>query len=163
MFVYRLTKYDRALRDERGAFQGDDWMSISDIGSTFNGTRLSAHEYLRVEAAHLSVVASFIEEANIDNLVVLAPPPEDIGHDRFLRSGLKDQERLGVIEVTDVLRLMLREELSCRLQSADRFYLQVGFDYYVFFGVDRPTPTQRGLCRRRWPLPRRRVPFATLA
>jgi hypothetical protein len=38
----RVTKYDPALRvGGRGAFTGDDWTSVSDVGRTFDGVVLT--------------------------------------------------------------------------------------------------------------------------
>jgi hypothetical protein len=37
----RVTKYDPALRDERGGFTGDDWTSVSDVGGLFSGRVLT--------------------------------------------------------------------------------------------------------------------------
>lgn len=34
---FRVTKYDPSLRAEGGAYFGDDWTSINDIGRTFRG------------------------------------------------------------------------------------------------------------------------------
>jgi hypothetical protein len=47
---YRVTKYDPALRDERGAYTGDDWTMFDQIGETFSGVRLTLSTYLDLEA-----------------------------------------------------------------------------------------------------------------
>ena len=65
---FRVTKYDPNLREEGGAYMGDDWTSISDIGQTFSGRRLTLADYLDIEANHLTVLASFIEEARVEFL-----------------------------------------------------------------------------------------------
>ena len=73
----RVTKYDPALRDERGAFTGDDWTSVSDVGGTFGGKLLTLHRYLDVEAQHLQVVAAFLDEAGVEAMHVRGPESYD--------------------------------------------------------------------------------------
>ena len=70
MFEYRVTKYDPAFRNAQGAYSGDDWTSISDIGKTFAGEILTRDEYQRVEDAYITVALAFIREAGIPMLTV---------------------------------------------------------------------------------------------
>jgi hypothetical protein len=140
-YAYRVTKYDSTLRDERGAFTGDDWAAISDIGETFGGTRLSLAEYLAVEARHLVAVASFVEESGVSSLI--AQGVENAGVDFPLREGM----RLSALEAVDVVRLLLRERGWCRLDEPDRFYVHVGWDYYVYIGSHQACERSVGLAR----------------
>jgi hypothetical protein len=130
-YQYRLTKYDPAQRDDRGAFQGDDWTGISDIGETFSGARLDLATYLDVEARHLSLLAAFIEESEVSELV--AEGVENASKQFRVVEG----DRLSSIAAIEAVRQMLREEGWCRLVDRDRFFIHVGWDYYIYVGSDR--------------------------
>jgi hypothetical protein len=127
-YHYRITKYQPALRDEHGAFRGDDWTSVSDIGAAFNDRKLTTSEYLAVEAAHLVAVTAFAEESGVDSLRVEA---------LNFGSGWDEGQDVGLLEVAEVVRANLREQLDCQLTATDRFHVHVGFDYYVYVGSHR--------------------------
>ncbi|MFF3667742.1 hypothetical protein [Microtetraspora malaysiensis] len=58
-----MTKYDPRLRDASGAFVGDDWTSICEIGQTFDGRVLTRRRYEQVESAYLMAVELFAQES----------------------------------------------------------------------------------------------------
>jgi small subunit ribosomal protein S1 len=57
-YVYRITKYDPADRDQRGHYIGAE-ETVSDHGP--------------VEAAYLQAVAAFAEDSGLDHLVIREP------------------------------------------------------------------------------------------
>jgi hypothetical protein len=139
----RVTKYDPALRDERGAFVGDDWTSVSDVGATFNGELLTLQHYLEVEARHLQVIAAFLAEAGVDAACVRVP--EVYAGARWWPS---EGQRLSRLETVDVVREMLRERGFCRLEAPGAVYIHVGYDYYVYIGGDVPSERSTELARQ---------------
>jgi small subunit ribosomal protein S1 len=42
------------------------------------------------------------------------------------------------VEAIETVRQTLREDGWCRLVDDERFYINVGWDYYVYVGTDRP-------------------------
>lgn len=58
---YRITKYNPALRDARGAYLPDEWTSCTDIGSSFDGKKLTAQAYLATEKAYLDAIRSIAQ------------------------------------------------------------------------------------------------------
>src|SRR5438067_1205198 len=95
------------------------------IGETFGGARLTLSTYLDVEARHLVVMAAFLEESGTS--VVMAQGVEDHNHTFCVSDGA----RLSQVEAIDAVRQMLRGEGWCRLVDDDRFYVHVGWDYYL--------------------------------
>ena len=124
----RVTKYDPALRDERGAFAGDDWTAVSDVGSTFNGELLTLHKYLEVEARYLCAVAAFLAEADIEAMTVLDVESYEA------RWWPEDGESLTRLESVDIVREMLRHRGFCRLEAPRDVYVHVGDDYHLYVG-----------------------------
>lgn len=129
---YRVTKYDPASWDESGVYTGDDWTMFSEIGEVFGGVRLTLATYLDVEAQHLVALASFLEESG--TLSVTAEGVENSGNAFRVSEGTE----LSPLEAIEAVRQMLRGEGWCRLRDGDRFYIHVGWDYYVYVGADSP-------------------------
>ncbi|MFJ4823501.1 S1 RNA-binding domain-containing protein [Streptomyces bacillaris] len=148
-YVYRLSTYDPAHRDEHRSTTGPEG-TVSDYGE--------------VESACLRAVNAFARESGIDQLAMREPevaalprfglddePPVD----RFGLAGLfpSDQEDSGkglpygfhdgAVVTPDVglelVRAMLRGTgVRCRLEVEDRFTVHVGRDRHVYIGSDRP-------------------------
>lgn len=129
---YRVTKYDSELRDASGAYTGDDWTMFEQIGQTFNGVRLTLSTYLDVESRHLVVLASFLEESGTSRVTAVGVESKDQSF------GVSEGANLSQIEAIETVRHMLREEGWCRLVDDDRFYIHVGWDYYVYVGCEKP-------------------------
>lgn len=136
-YVYEVTKYDPAHRDERGHYKGPEnvW---SDHGP--------------VEAAYLSAVAAFAENAGVTELTIRAPAvtgyinfgvePTISGHGLdglFPRdlTGYHDGARVPIATAQALVRAMLRDNgARCRLECGDRFYVEIGYDQYMDIGTD---------------------------
>jgi hypothetical protein len=129
---YRLTKYDPTLRDETGAYTGDDWTTFADIGQTFRGEPLTLATYLDVEVRHLVVLASFLEESGTTRVVAEGV---EASSDAFRVS---EGMELSPTQAVEAVRQILRDEGWCRLVDADRFYIHVGWDYYLYVGTEQP-------------------------
>jgi hypothetical protein len=135
LHYYRITKYDPALRDDDGSFPADSptsWTAFSDVGDVFGGTLLTLPTYLNAEATHLVVVASFIEEEGLASLVAQGVENANGGFRAH------EGQKVTAAEAVEAVRQMLREEGWCRLIDDDRFYIHVGWDYYVYVGTSRP-------------------------
>jgi hypothetical protein len=104
MLEYRVTKYDPAFRDSRGAYRRDVWTAVRDVGSSFGGVVLTRDQYQRVEDAYVAAALAFLREANASALTVegleshASPAPVTQG------------DSLGLAEVVEVIRRLLREE-----------------------------------------------------
>jgi hypothetical protein len=51
MISWRVTKYKPDFRDERGAYLRDEWTSLSEVGKSFGGVKLTFEEYRKIEDA----------------------------------------------------------------------------------------------------------------
>jgi len=134
MIEYRVTKYDPALRDARGAYTADDWVLFKQIGSAFGGKVLTESEYLRVEQAYIDSATAFLREGGVDSLTV-----EGIENRKKLTLEFSEGSTLALEAIGDVIRQMLREELWCRLEGAGGF-VHIGWDFYMYIGVPRRCP-----------------------
>ncbi|MFE5815939.1 RNA-binding protein [Streptomyces sp. NPDC056479] len=138
-YVYRVTKYDPADRDEHGHYTGTE-DTVSDHGT--------------IEAAYLQAVLAFAVETGIDRLSVRepqAPALASFGLERPLRNfgleGLFPTGLTGFHEGAEVpldiglelVRLMLRDSGAwCRLEAEGTFAVHVGWDQYLYVSSSRP-------------------------
>ncbi|GHH45481.1 small subunit ribosomal protein S1 [Streptomyces umbrinus] len=147
-YVYRLTKYDPADRDEYGNYIGAA-EATSDHGP--------------IEEAYLQAVAAFTEDAGIDQLAIREPQitgfthfglePAVPGHGLTGifpsdLTGYHDGAKVPVAIGLELVRAMLRDNGAwCRLEVEDVFAVHVGWDQYVYVGTS--TPSDRALARTR--------------
>ncbi|MEU9073861.1 RNA-binding protein [Kitasatospora sp. NPDC004745] len=140
--VHRITKYDPADRDDRGAYVGT-LDPVSDHGP--------------VEAAYLAAIAAFAEESGVRHLEVrepqvapgfthfgLEPPVEGHGLAGLFPpdlTGYHDGARVPLPVALELVRAMLRDSGAwCRLEAEGAFAVHVGWDQYVYVGSARPCP-----------------------
>jgi hypothetical protein len=136
--TYRITKYDPRFRASDGAYTRNAWTSVDDIGESFDGADvLTFEEYVRTENQYTYALAAFLEEAGVDVLEVrgleVAPRWAEEA------AGFQEGARIPRLGALDHCRLLLRGELSCRLETPE-FYCHVGYDYYMYIGATRPCP-----------------------
>ncbi|MEV6324319.1 S1 RNA-binding domain-containing protein [Nocardia sp. NPDC051787] len=147
-YVYRVTKYDPADRDEHGGYTGAE-ESVSDHGP--------------VEAAYLQAVAAFAEDTGVHQLTIREPritgllrfgvEPAVEGHGLAGLfptdlTGYHDGAQVPVAVGLELVRAMLRENgASCRLEVEDVFAVHVGWDQYLYVGTNQPC--ERALSRTR--------------
>lgn len=141
---WRVTKYDPKLRNSRGAFEGDDWIMMSDIGSVFNGKPLTLEEYLKTEDRYITVLHKQLRASNVPYLCVkqLQKPiveatTKDLAdkHSLYEKTDLEEGQQLEIKEALRIVRLILREFVWCKLEFDNRFYVHIGWDYYMYVGT----------------------------
>jgi len=116
MIQYRITKYNPASRDTRGAFLSDEWTSLRDIGRAFTGGILTEDEYRRVEQAYISSAIAFLKEGGLSSLTV-----EGLENNNGVALGFREGSILTLQQVGDPIGQMLREEFWCRLEDKGGF------------------------------------------
>ncbi len=141
---FRITKYDPRHRNAEGAYTRDEWTAFSHIGREFDGQVLTDAEYRRVEDAYVSVAVAFLREAGFHALV--AQGVENAGGSIYAPA---EGERLSLVRLGDVIRRILREEFWCRLQGDNGWFIHIGWDYYLYLGVEQECPEALRLAAER--------------
>ncbi|WP_307783336.1 hypothetical protein [Streptomyces sp. MBT53] len=137
-YVYRVTKYDPADRDQHGSYTGAE-LSVSDHGP--------------VEAAYLHAVAAFAEDTGVDKLAIrepqlggfahfgLEPPIDGYGLAELFPAGpagFHDGALVPMAVGQELVRAMLRDNGAwCRLEAEGAFTVHVGWDQYLYIGSNR--------------------------
>ncbi|MFI1361183.1 RNA-binding protein [Streptomyces sp. NPDC020898] len=147
-YVYRVTKYDPADRDEHGRYTG-----MEDTDS----------DHGEVEAAYLQAVAAFATETGVDHLAIrepgvpslahfgaeppvdgygldgLFPPALNTAEGPSLPPGFHDGAQVPLHTGLELVRGMLRGNGAwCGLEVEDVFAVHVGWDQYLYVGSNRP-------------------------
>jgi hypothetical protein len=141
VFEFRVTKYNPAHRDRR-VYTRDEWISVCQIGQSFDGVVLTEQEYQRVEDAYATAAVAFLREAGVPSLVVA-----DLENHASVPLPFAEGSELGLIEVGEVVRQLLRAEFWCRLGGREAF-VHVGYDYYMYIGVPEACPNAKALARQ---------------
>jgi hypothetical protein len=139
VFEYRVTKYDPALRDSSGAFLGDDWISIGDIGRSFGGVVLTQARYQEVEDAYVAAALAFLREAGVPTLTVTG-----LENHGGVPVAFSNGSVLTLDEIDEGVRRVLREEFWCRFEGWSAF-VHLGYDYYMYVGVPHTCPAAQAL------------------
>lgn len=146
---YRITKYDPALRDARGAYLPDEWISCSDIGSSFDGKKLTAQAYLATEKAYLDAIRCIAQyngctEFCARQLERLFSVWEVSREMKRLGLGFTQEETelyrsvdtvrtYTAEEALSLARLILRELLWATLcDTRGQLSFTFGYDYYLY-------------------------------
>lgn len=147
-YVYRVTKYDPADRDEHGHYTGPE-DSDSDHGE--------------VEAAYLQAVAAFAADTGVTHLAIREPGVPSLAHfgaeppvdgfgldglfpsalnastDPVLPPGFHDGAQVPLHTGLELVRVMLRDNGAwCRLEAEGVFAVHVGWDQYLYVGSSQP-------------------------
>ncbi|MFC9509486.1 RNA-binding protein [Streptomyces sp. NPDC057002] len=155
-YVYRVTKYDPADRDDHGHYIGRE-DTVSDHGE--------------VEAAYLQAVAAFAGDTGVDHLAVREPQVPSFAHfgvepavDGFGLDGLFPAGPTGFHDGAEVplevglqlVRAMLRDIGAwCRLEAEGVFAVHVGWDQYLYISSSRPCEEALARTRERGLFPER--------
>lgn len=151
MNSWRITKYNPAFRDDRGAYLKDEWTSVSDVGKSFDGVALTFNEYRKIEDAYVSTALRFVSEASLDALTisylethrVSEARPEDLQGIAIDPKRARKGMALSGEALDDICRLVLREIFWCKLESESGFYIHFGYDYYMYIGS--PVPSEKAI------------------
>lgn len=142
MHSWRVTKYNPIYRNELGHYKKDEWIAVSDIGDEFDGTVLTAGEYLRVENLYVNAVHEFLEYNKIDRLTVSLLEKWTMRRQRIRPSremkriyrSIKNNDEVGISKLPDIISLILRDVIWCRLIYNDTMFVHFGWDYYMYIG-----------------------------
>lgn len=144
MTMVRISKYNPAFRRPDGTFSADEWTSVSDIGRVVGGKTLSVGEYLQMEQSYIDAVVMIFSQPRTVTFVVREIEVSSRLPGVLYASNLyidpasvKRGDTLLSSNISNVLRLALREIAWLSLDSDDGAYIHFGYDYYVY--VNAPT------------------------
>jgi hypothetical protein len=148
MNSWRITKYNPVFRNNDGTYGKNTWTSISDIGNLFEDGIFTVEEYLQTENTYIDTVSTFMNYLDISNLRVVELEINSQECKKFIQkypelytdeltilfSSIKEGMEFDVTEIANLIRLILREHLWCKLES-EKMFVHFGYDYYMYIGA----------------------------
>ena len=149
MKKYRITKYDPKNRNDQGHYLFDHWTEISDVGKTLEGELVTKEEYLRIEEDYINSVVEILRASNQEYLRLVG-----LNKDRFQESviensnewyhesifenlNLYEDQKISIQDVPTIIKLILRRYLDATLEIKDKYYVQFGYDFYMYVGTPK--------------------------
>lgn len=135
MEKYRITKYDPRKRDSEGRYlDNSDWTSISDIGRV-GFEDFTFLEYKKVESKYVEAIKIILTEKEVNKLKIDSIEkysPNDSFEDlKNNFSSLENDLELDLMEIENLIRLILREQVWMNLISS-KVEVNFGYDYYMY-------------------------------
>ena len=123
---YRVTKYDPKNR-VNGVYTKDEWISMYDVGKTYDGKLFTFKDYLKVEKSYLDVIEQVMQELDIKTI--------EVRQGERIFSALNNSAVNSREEVLMMAKGVLREDFWCKLE-AENFFVHFGYDFYMYIGAD---------------------------
>lgn len=145
--MHCIVKYRPSLYDDDGIYTSDEWISISDIGNSFDGKELTLEEYINVENRYVNTILDILSRIGAKYLTIGYLELNDESLEKSLASdltsanaelrifakGLKSGQRIGVDKVPLIIRLCLREYIYAVLVNLKlNLQIEFGYDYYMY-------------------------------
>ncbi|MDF2565648.1 MAG: hypothetical protein K0Q53_2043 [Massilibacillus sp.] len=149
MFNWRITKYNPIYRDEFGRYNRNEWTSFSEVGKIFEDKKLTYDDYIAVEDSYVGAISKIMEDLNISSLKVTNierrnnkfKPSQDCEFYTKemieLYSSIQNNDFIGRREINQLSRLVLRENLWCKLNNDETMFVHFGYDYYMYIGSQK--------------------------
>jgi hypothetical protein len=139
---WRITKYDPKKRNSQGWFLEETWISYGNIGSLYQGEKLTYDEYMRVENLYINAIMEFMQCLNISHLQVkylehhdsINEDPSVDKAERMFVDALRENDLLSLAQVKVASKLILRNYFWCKLISKHKMFVHFGYDYYMYIG-----------------------------
>jgi len=147
MYKYRISKYDPLFRAANGRYLKEDWISISDIGKTFDGKQLTIESYKAIEDGYVNAIYLIIgymnipflsiknlsKNSSIDVLQDLIRKYPELYNEKILdiyhNSKELDNLKKGVLD--SYCRLLLRENIWSEVFYQEKFKVFIKYDYLM--------------------------------
>lgn len=142
MNKWRITKYNPIFRNPDGLYIKEDWSTIWEIGKTFNGRKITIEDYLNLENDYANTALDLLSSAGLDRLRVkeLSKTFDTIPHlsTPIIEKPIKliENNWLDVNDIEKVIKMMLREAVHCKLVYPYKFYVHIGWDFYMYIGAN---------------------------
>lgn len=144
-YSWRITKYNPSFRDERGAYQREEWTSIYDVGREFMNKPFTIHQYIETEALYIKAIEIIRKCFKVDLLKVVSLEKNKYNEREEFKNvytsdmyslyhDVREGAFIDLEQLANLSKLILRENLWCKLEANSRMYIHFGFDYYIFIG-----------------------------
>jgi hypothetical protein len=147
MKKYRITKYDPKNRNEQGHYLYNHRTEISDVGKTLEGELVTKDEYFKIEEEYINAVIEILTDSNQEHLRLVGYNSERFKeslddnskewyHDiNFEKLNLYEDKIIRIEDIPSIVKLNLRGYLDTTLEILNKYYVQFGYDFYMYVGT----------------------------
>lgn len=145
MICWRVTKYDPKNRGHNGKYLKEEWTSSSDINKIYNTKKFIIEEYMEIEDAYVGAILQIMECLKLSSLRITALEKHGFSVNQLIYTS-RMKELYEIIQpgylvaredISDLVRLILRENIWCKLEDKEMF-VHFGYDYYMYIGSSKP-------------------------
>ena len=119
----RVTKYDPAKRDNKGAYTSTEWTEYSDVGKS-----VTHEEYESVERKYIMALETLLKSCDIQTLRITGL------EDNWNKCPYTDNQQITTDDFGGAFKDVLRAKYWCLFES-DLAYVHFGYDYYSYIGI----------------------------
>ena len=140
--MHCIVKYQPNLYDDQGGYVGDEWTSISEIGNSFNGEKLTLEKYLEVENHYVNTIldilnktgAKYLTIGHLESVNLINQKITPINAELLsFAKGVEAGQRIGIDKIPLIIKLCLREYMYVVLVNLKRdLQIEFGYDYYMY-------------------------------
>jgi hypothetical protein len=156
MNPYRITKYNPALRNIRGAYLPDEWTKFGQIGKKIGGATLTFESYAEVENNYINTAVNVVRATGLVGIKIkefgwkeennYPKSLSGLATNQFAKAELlkmrkiKDGTILELANLPTLIKFELRDICTFKLEYPRKFYLHFGLDLYMYIGTAVPKP-----------------------
>ncbi len=163
MVWHEIVKYSPENYDENGVYTKDEWISKSDVGTSYDGKPFTLEEYLDIEQRYVNVILAIMDATNCRYMIIQyleadkAYIAKRIKTSKFHKidslllksiSLLEENKRISIEKISDVLRLALREYIYVEFSNKEHgVFVKFGYDYYLNVACSLSNEVLEGIVR----------------
>lgn len=149
MRKYRISKYNPQFRNDKGAFEREEWTSYWDIGKKYEERIFTKKDYLNIEKQYCDVILSILKQYHVDKMIICDLELYDTWNEmkkKVLEKGLemtdmeekivkslKNGKEVFANTLEEYFKLILRECFWCIFVDKKKTVrIEFGYDYYVY-------------------------------
>lgn len=123
-FSYRITKYHKCLQEDKRILCSPpkEWTSFADVGKGI----VSLDEYMKTESKYIRLILEICKLHKVKSLKI-----KELDNFNHLKQYSSNQKISNEIELIELLKLILREKIWCKLCSRNCEF-HFGYDYYLY-------------------------------
>lgn len=143
MYRYSISKYFEYINKD------DDWISITDIGSIYNGKILTIEEYKKVEDSYILAILEIIKYMKINKIYIkniekyrsyqeLNKYVEEKNFKKLynmsilnIYNSIENNVEIDISNISDILRLCLREDIYAFIYTPYKLRIFIGYDFMM--------------------------------
>lgn len=150
--MHEIVKYSPCFYDVNGVYHKNEWTSCSEIGTFFDGKKLTAEEYFTTENNYIDTACEIIRVTGSTCMKVEYLEKDEEWIEKQMNASkireqnllllptalkVKQGDLLSIIEFSEVARLCLREYLYGEFVDINyRLRIIFGYDYYMSIESD---------------------------